>query len=78
MYDIVIAGAGIAGLNLCNLIKNLDEKKVCLIEKSGRIGGHIFTQRAVLKNFKKKSTKKQSNKKQSNKKQSNKKQSQKN
>ena len=48
MYDIIIVGAGIGGLNLCNLIKNLEDKKICIIEKADRIGGHIYTQKVIV------------------------------
>ena len=42
MYDIVIVGAGIAGLNLARLV-DTNNKKICLLEKSSRIGGLIQT-----------------------------------
>lgn len=42
MYDIVIVGAGIAGLNAAKLL-NKKNKKICIIEKSDRIGGLIHT-----------------------------------
>ena len=42
MYDIIIVGAGIAGLNLARLIDN-NSKKICIMEKSHKIGGLIDT-----------------------------------
>ena len=64
MYDIIIVGAGIGGLNLCNLIKNLEDKKICIIEKADRIGGHIYTQKVIVNKLDilKKQSKKQSKK----------------
>ena len=38
MYDIVIVGAGIAGLNTARLLNNKN-KKICILEKSNRVGG---------------------------------------
>lgn len=42
MYDIIIVGSGIAGLNLARLVDK-QHKKICIIEKSSRIGGLIDT-----------------------------------
>ena len=40
MYDIIIVGAGIAGLNTARLLDK-SNKKICIIEKTNRIGGLI-------------------------------------
>jgi protoporphyrinogen oxidase len=42
MYDIIIVGAGIAGLNIARLLDK-SNKKICIIEKSKRIGGLIHS-----------------------------------
>jgi len=41
MYDILVVGSGMCGLNVCDLLK--DTNKICLIEKSNKIGGHVQT-----------------------------------
>jgi cytochrome b involved in lipid metabolism len=44
MYDIIIVGGGISGLYCCyNILKYNSKLKVCIIEKSGRWGGRIYT-----------------------------------
>ena len=44
MYDFVVVGAGISGLNAIRLLKEkYPEKKICLIEKTNRLGGLIDT-----------------------------------
>jgi monoamine oxidase len=44
MYDIIIVGGGISGLYCCyNILKKNHQLKVCIIEKSGRWGGRIYT-----------------------------------
>jgi cytochrome b involved in lipid metabolism/UDP-galactopyranose mutase len=44
MYDIIIVGGGISGLYCCyNILKYNPKLKVCIIEKSGRWGGRIYT-----------------------------------
>lgn len=48
MYDIVIVGAGIAGLNAARLL-NAHGKNICIIEKSSRIGGLIHTKHINVK-----------------------------
>ena len=66
MYDIVIVGAGIAGLNTARLLQNKN-KKICILEKSSRIGGLINTKYINLKTRKIKLKKNnRSHKKQSN------------
>ena len=57
MYDIVIVGAGIAGLNTARLLDNKN-KKICILEKSNRIGGLINTKHVNLKTRKNKINKK--------------------
>ena len=42
IYDVIIIGSGIAGLNLARLIDD-NSKKICIIEKTSRIGGLIDT-----------------------------------
>ena len=43
MYNVVIVGGGICGLNLACLLKQKKIKNVCLLEKSNRLGGLIKT-----------------------------------
>lgn len=43
MYNVVIVGGGICGLNLACLLKQKNFKNVCLLEKSNRLGGLIKT-----------------------------------
>ena len=43
MYDFVIVGAGIAGLNMARLLLEQKKYNICIIEKSNRIGGLIDT-----------------------------------
>ena len=43
MFDIVIVGAGICGLNLAKILGEQSNKKICILEKSNRIGGLILT-----------------------------------
>jgi len=43
MYDVVIVGAGICGLNLARLINDNSNKKICILEKDNKIGGLIQT-----------------------------------
>lgn len=44
MYDIIIIGAGIAGLNSARLLKEkYPDKKMCILEKTNRIGGLVDT-----------------------------------
>jgi monoamine oxidase len=44
MYDIIIVGGGISGLYCCyNILKYNPKLKVCIIEKTGRWGGRIYT-----------------------------------
>ena len=57
MYDIVIIGAGIAGLNAARLL-NKPGKKICIIEKSNRIGGLIHTKHINVTKKKKSKIKK--------------------
>tara|TARA_A100001011_G_C14299265_1_gene839990 strand:+ start:875 stop:2203 length:1329 start_codon:yes stop_codon:yes gene_type:complete len=57
MYDIVIVGAGIAGLNAARLL-NKSGKKICIIEKSNRIGGLIHTKHINVTKKKKPKVKK--------------------
>ncbi len=62
MHDIVIVGAGISGLNAARLLNN-KKRKICIIEKSNRIGGLIHTKyinvktRKAVKSFKNKTRK---------------------
>ena len=57
MYDIVIVGAGIAGLNTARLLNNKN-KKICILEKSNRVGGMINTKHVNMKSRKNKINKK--------------------
>ena len=57
MYDIVIVGAGIAGLNTARLLNNKN-KKICILEKSNRVGGMINTKQVNIKTRKNKINKK--------------------
>jgi phytoene dehydrogenase-like protein len=41
-YDVVIVGAGIAGLR-CGIALAKQKKKVCLLEKYGYVGGRVVT-----------------------------------
>lgn len=43
MYNVVIVGGGICGLNLACLLKQKNFKNVCLLEKNNRLGGLIKT-----------------------------------
>ena len=43
MYNIVIVGSGICGLNLACLLNKKGIKNVCLLEKNNRLGGLIKT-----------------------------------
>tara|TARA_B110000259_G_scaffold188119_1_gene245063 strand:+ start:1093 stop:2379 length:1287 start_codon:yes stop_codon:yes gene_type:complete len=43
MYNIVIVGGGICGLNLACLLNEKGIKKVCILEKNNRLGGLIRT-----------------------------------
>ncbi len=53
VYDIVIIGGGIAGLNLLyNLYKDKSDKKILLIEKNDYLGGRIKTFRKTINNIK--------------------------
>lgn len=49
MYNITIIGAGICGLNLARLLKDKGRKKICILEKSNRIGGLIKTKHLKIK-----------------------------
>ena len=49
MYNITIIGAGICGLNLARLLKEKGRKKICILEKSNRIGGLIKTKHLEIK-----------------------------
>merc|ERR1711991_35701 len=42
MYDVIIVGAGIAGLNAARLLNN-NNRKICILEKTNRIGGMIHS-----------------------------------
>ena len=42
MYDYLIIGGGIAGIYIANKLNNIDNNfKICIIEKTGRLGGRI-------------------------------------
>tara|TARA_B110000261_G_C13069279_1_gene351467 strand:- start:698 stop:1984 length:1287 start_codon:yes stop_codon:yes gene_type:complete len=43
MYNIIIVGGGICGLNLSCLLNQKNIKNVCILEKSNRLGGLIKT-----------------------------------
>ena len=43
MFDVVIVGAGICGLNLAKILNEKTNKKICILEKSNRVGGLIDT-----------------------------------
>lgn len=43
MFDVVIVGAGICGLNLAKILNEKTNKKMCILEKSNRVGGLIDT-----------------------------------
>ncbi len=51
MYDIVIVGAGIAGLNMARLLKD-KQLNICILEKTNRIGGLIHTKHTSFDNKK--------------------------
>ena len=42
MYDVIIIGAGIAGLNTARLLNN-NNRKICILEKTNRIGGMLHS-----------------------------------
>lgn len=52
MYDVVIVGAGICGLNIANLVSD-SYKSICILEKDNTIGGLIKTQHLNIKNYNK-------------------------
>ena len=53
MYDVVIVGAGISGLNTARLISK-SYKSICILEKSKNIGGLIQTKYLNIPNHDKK------------------------
>ena len=53
IYDFLIVGAGITGLNTARLLlEKYPEKKICLTDKSKRIGGLICTENKKPENKK--------------------------
>ena len=49
MFDVVIIGSGLSGLNLANLLIKKGYQNICIIEKSN-IGGLIQTRHANINN----------------------------
>lgn len=50
MFDVVIIGSGLSGLNLANLLIKKGYQNICIIEKSNNIGGLIQTRHANINN----------------------------
>lgn len=50
VYKIVIIGLGISGLSISNKLTNYyDNKEMCILEASNRVGGRIYTQTIKIK-----------------------------
>ena len=64
MYDYIIVGSGLSGLNTARLI-NKSNRKICILEKSNKIGGLI--QSKYINIFTKKKKNKHKNKTKKNK-----------
>ena len=49
MYDYVIVGSGLSGLNTARLLsEKYNNKKICILEKNKRIGGLIQTKHFTI------------------------------
>ena len=52
LFDVVIVGGGICGLNLAKILNEKTNKSICIIEKSNKLGGLIQTNFVNFKNNK--------------------------
>lgn len=50
IYDVIIIGAGYAGLSAALRLKDSNIKNICIVEGQYRIGGRVWSEKAILDN----------------------------